>query len=488
MVKISNLSLSFGDKVIFDDLNWIISDSNRIALVGVNGAGKTTLLKSIKGLFDFYHGKIEVNRDSKIGYLPQDMIDIVNMPLIEYFKLKSGYLELINSIKDHEASISKLDHESKEYREISRKYDNAYKNFEVNYGYEFENKIKLTLEGLGFKKTEYEKDTSFFSGGWKMRIILAEIILSNPDLMLLDEPTNHLDTESMEYFEDFLRSYKKTFIAISHDRMFLDKMVDQIAELERGKITLFNGTYSEYLVDKELKIEELKKQQKLQMDKIKKTQVFIDKFRYKATKAVQVQSRIKMLEKIELIEIDSAQKHVNIFFPDCRRSAYEVIKVENVTKHYNSNMVLDNLNLEINRGDKIALVGVNGAGKSTFSRLISRVESPTSGTIKIGSDVSIGFFAQESSKNLNYENTVWEEINSIDSKAKDQEKRDLLGAFLFSNDDIYKKINVISGGEKSRLALCKLLLQEYNLLILDEPTNHLDITTKEIFQDALKLQ
>ncbi|HBH86017.1 MAG TPA: ABC transporter ATP-binding protein [Syntrophaceae bacterium] len=303
--------------------------------------------------------------------------------------------------------------------------------------------------------------------------------------MLLDEPTNHLDTESMEWLESYLKNYHGTLLTIAHDRIFLDKMVNQIVELSNHRLTVFKGNYSYYLAEKDRRLEALKKQMALQRTEIKKTQEFIERFRFKATKAKQVQSRIKMLERFEVIELERKEKQVHLQFPEAPKSGREVVSVRQVSKSYGEVNVFRSVDLTIQRGEKVALVGVNGAGKSTLARILSGTEEPSSGTVTYGLNVSMAFFSQESSQNLNYERTIWHEVNLTGSRSNDQEKRNLLGAFLFSGDDIYKEISVLSGGEKSRLALLKILLQDSNLLILDEPTNHLDLKTKEIFQNAL---
>ena len=318
-----------------------------------------------------------------------------------------------------------------------------------------------------------------------MRILLASILLARPDIMLLDEPTNHLDTESMEWLESYLKEYPGTIIVISHDRFFLDKIATQIAELASRRIHIYKGNYSHYLQEKERRHAALRKEQELQKAQIKKIEEFVERFRYKATKASQVQSRVKMLEKFDAITLEAKTKTVTMKFPEGKKSAKEVVKVIDLSHSYGSLHVLNDFNFTLFRGDKIAFVGVNGSGKSTLSRLLSLTEEPSTGRIQYGNGVNMAFFSQESAQNLSYEKTIWEEVNSVPTKASDQEKRNLLGAFLFSGDDIYKTVSVLSGGEKSRLALLNIMLLDTNFLILDEPTNHLDLKTKDIFQDAL---
>jgi ATP-binding cassette subfamily F protein 3 len=318
-----------------------------------------------------------------------------------------------------------------------------------------------------------------------MRILLTSILLAQPQIMLLDEPTNHLDTESMEWLESYLKNYPGTIIVISHDRFFLDKIATQIAELSSCRIHIYKGNYSYYLNEKERRHAALKKELELQKAQIKKIEEFVDRFRYKATKANQVQSRIKMLKTFEAVTLEPKEKNVTMKFPEGKKSAKEVVKALNLCHNYGNLNVFSGLNFILYRGDKVAFVGVNGSGKSTLSRLLSLTEQPASGEIKYGDNVNTAFYSQESSENLNYKKTIWEEVNTVATKANDQEKRNLLGAFLFSGDDIYKPVSILSGGEKSRLSLLKIMLLDTNFLILDEPTNHLDSKTKDIFQEAL---
>jgi len=486
MIQINHLFLSFGEQVIFNDINWLIPDKSRLALVGNNGEGKTTLLRVMMGITTPDKGTIELPSNQRIGYLPQDLVELDTMPLLDYLEMKSGLKEIENTLRDYELQLSQIDHSTNAYHELLRKYGNLTHRFEIREGYSFTSKIKKTLRGLGFLERDFDKYCTDFSGGWKMRIHLASLLLSQPDILLLDEPTNHLDTESMEWLEDWLKTFEGTFLTISHDRIFLDKMITETVELDRGAITIYPGNYTYFLKEKEIRKEMQIAKKKEQDKKIKDDMSFVERFRYKAKKASQAQSRLRQIEKMEIIEIQEDAKKVHFTFPDCFKSGYETIKVENVSKNYDEQVVLTDITTTIHFGEKIALVGVNGAGKSTFSRLLSKTEAPTSGNLIHGKDVAMGFFAQESAQNLEYKNTIWEEIQNIDTLANDQQKRNLLGAFLFSKDDWYKSISILSGGEKSRLTLCKLLLEKHNLLILDEPTNHLDISTRDMFQEALK--
>ena len=486
MISLENISIGFQEKILFDNLNWRIPRGSRIGLVGDNGTGKTTLFRIIVGFVQPDKGNITLPRNQRIGYLPQDLIELKSdIDLVSYLKEKSGIAKLEYSLKLCEEHLTSLSTESNKYRATLKKYENISSLFEHRGGYTFSVQAHKVLKGLGFREKDFTRQCTEFSGGWKMRIILASILLSSPDIVLLDEPTNHLDTESLEWLEGWLLNFSGTIIVISHDRYFMDKLMTQIAELAHQILTIYQGNFSYYLKEKEKRHGLLQKEAKNQQEKIAKTEVFIERFRYKNTKATQVQSRIKMLEKMQIVKIDKTPKKAAIYFPKCPRSGDKVVSVENLAKKYEEIPVFNGLNFALHRGEKIALVGVNGAGKSTLSRLISKRERPTVGTVHIGHKVNLAFFSQESSENLNYNNSIWEEISAESSSMTTGERRNLLGAFLFSGDAIYKPISIISGGEKSRLALAKILMQESNFLILDEPTNHLDIITKELFQRAL---
>jgi len=486
MISIDNISIIFPEKILFNDLSWEIPQGSRIGLVGNNGTGKTTLLRLIVGQVTPDKGNIALPKRQQIGYLPQDMVELnSNTELIPYLKEKSGIAKLEHALKTCEENLTLLSPESREYQTVLNKYEKISNLWEMRGCYTFSIQAKKVLKGLGFQEKDFTRRCTEFSGGWKMRIILASILLSSPNILLLDEPTNHLDTESLEWLESWLQNFSGTIIAISHDRYFLDKLMTQIAELKHQKLTIYHGNFSYYLKEKIKRQKLLLNEAKNQQEKIAKTESFIERFRYKATKAAQVQSRINMLQKIKTIKIEKSAKKVAIRFPECPRSGNKVVEVENLSKIYDGNKVFSNLDFTLHRGEKVALVGVNGAGKSTLSRLISERERPTAGTVHLGHKVNLAFFSQESSQNLNYHHSIWEEIYNTSSSMTTGERRSLLGAFLFSGDNVYKSINILSGGEKSRLALAKILMQESNFLILDEPTNHLDIATKELFQQAL---
>ena len=482
MIDIKNLSLSFGEHVIFRGLNLQITNTARLGIVGSNGAGKTTLLRVITGDIEADGGVIERSRGLTVGYLPQDLAELEPVPLMQYLKDKAGISVIESKLRGVE---EKLSQSSANHEELLQEHSRLERRFEDSGGFAFEAMAMKVLHGLGFRKGDEAKNCADFSGGWKMRIAMAGLLLSSPDVLLLDEPTNHLDTESMEWLEGWLRTHKGAVVSVSHDTRFLENTAANIADLERGIITLYPCSYDEYIEAKAQSRELLEKAFARQQTEIRRIESFIDRFRYKATKAAQVQSRIKQLEKIERIELAQGSKSVKLTIPEAPPSGREVLRVSGLTKYYDGMKVFEGVNFVIERGERVALVGVNGAGKSTLLRLLSLTEEPTSGTVKLGHNVKFSYYSQESAQNINYANTVWEEARSVSSKLNDVERRNLLGAFLFSGDEIYKPASVLSGGEKARLALYKLMLESTNFLILDEPTNHLDVDTREIVERAL---
>ena len=482
MIDIKNLKLSFSEQIIFRGLNLQITDNSRIGIVGANGAGKTTLLRVIIGEQEFDDGTIERSKGLTLGYLPQDLIELEAVPLIEYLKNRAGISIVETKLRNIEEKLS-LTQENQ--NELLNEHSKLERRFENLGGFSFESMAMKVLHGLGFKQGEEIKNCRDFSGGWKMRIAIAALLLSSPDVLLLDEPTNHLDTESMEWLEGWLRIYKGAVVFVSHDVRFLENIAENIADLEHGIITNYPCTYDEYIETKEQNKLLLEKAYAQQQAKISRIESFVERFRYKATKAAQVQSRIKQLEKIKRIELSSNNKSVKINIPEAPQSGWEVLRADNLSKNYGDLRVFDGISFVINRGERVALVGVNGAGKSTLLRLLSMTENPSNGSVKLGHNVKFAYYSQESAQNIDYTKTIWEEARNVSSKLNDVERRNLLGAFLFSGDDIFKPASVLSGGEKARLALYKLMLEETNFLILDEPTNHLDQNTREIVERAL---
>ena len=485
MINISDISLKFADKVIFEGISLFIRDSERIGIVGDNGTGKTTFLRTLLDEVYLDKGTVEIRTGKTTAYLSQEATELPDITVLEFMRRSSGISEIGNEMKRLEKEISVCDHNSKVYEQLLNSYSDITHDFEIKGGYAFDSEAKRILSGLGFKNDDFSRSCTEFSGGWKIRINLAVVLSKRADILLLDEPTNHLDAESMEWLESYLKDYQGAIITVSHDRRFLDKMVSKILELKRGKFELYSGNYSFYLKEKDRRLEALKKEYEAQQGEIKRIQDFIDRFRSKASKAPQVQSRIKMLEKFDVIELDNESKKIKIKFPETVKSGNEVIRADNLAKSYGELNVFSGVNFTVYRSEKIAVVGKNGAGKSTLFKILAGETELSGGSFSFGLNVSPAYFSQESAENLNTENNIWEEIRACAAAETDQRLRSMLGAFLFSGNDIYKPISVLSGGEKSRLALLKILLSKSNLLILDEPTNHLDAATKNLFQHAL---
>jgi ATP-binding cassette, subfamily F, member 3 len=485
LINISGISLKFADKVIFDDISIFIRDTERIGIVGDNGTGKTTFLRALKNEVYLDKGEIDIRTGKTVAYLSQEATELPEISVIEFMRNSSGISGAEAELKDLEKKISVCDHESREYEQLINLHERASKDFELKGGYSFDPEAKRILAGLGFKNDDFSRSCTEFSGGWKIRINLAVVLSKNADILLLDEPTNHLDSESMEWLESYLKDHQGAILTVSHDRRFLDKMVGKIIELKKGRFEIYSGNYSFYTKEKERRLEALKKEYEAQQGEIKRIQDFIDRFRSKASKAPQVQSRIKMLEKFDVIELENDSKKIRIKFPDTVKSGSEVIRAKDLSKSYGALKVFENVNFTVHRGEKIAVVGKNGAGKSTLFKILAGEVKAEKGTVEFGLNVIPAYFSQESTENLSMERTIWEEITSCGSGETDQRLRSMLGSFLFSGNDAFKPISVLSGGERSRLALLKILLSKSNLLILDEPTNHLDASTKNLFQQAL---
>ena len=487
MVSLEKISLSFGGFDLLKEVSFLINPKDRIGLIGRNGAGKTTMLKIIAGLEQPSSGIISLPKDITIGYLPQQMLHIDSKSVKEETSL--AFEELLNIKKIisqlNNEIVSSENYESPEYLKKIDKLSELNERYSILGGDNYEAELEQILIGLGFERSDFNRLTAEFSGGWRMRIELAKLLLKKPDVFLLDEPTNHLDIESIQWLEDFLKNYKGAVLLVSHDKAFLDAICERTIEISLGKITDQKMNYTNFIKwkegQREIQMSAYRNQQKL----IDNTEKFIERFRYKATKAVQVQSRIKQLEKLDRIEIEEEDNSsLKINFPPAPRSGREVVKCKNVTKRYGSHLVLEDIDLTIESGNKVAFVGRNGEGKTTLARIITQ-ELEHEGTVQLGHNVKIGYFAQNQAQLLNGELTVFETIDEIAVGEIRTKIRDILAAFLFPGEDVDKKVKVLSGGEKSRLAMIRLMLEPVNFLILDEPTNHLDMHSKDILKNAL---
>ncbi|MCM1029306.1 MAG: ABC-F family ATP-binding cassette domain-containing protein [Pseudoflavonifractor sp.] len=488
MVSINNLSVEFSAKALFDNVNYVINRRDKIALVGKNGAGKSTMLKIIAGLQHPTSGSVSVARDMTIGYLPQQMVLADDTTAIEEASKAFAHIDEMERHLDalNEELASRTDYDSPSYQELIEAMTSLTDRLAMEQGSNTRAETEKTLLGLGFSRDDFDRPTSEFSGGWRMRIELAKILLSHPDLLLLDEPTNHLDIESIQWLEQFLISKAKAVVLVSHDRAFIDNVTNRTIEISLGKIYDYSVNYSHYLTLREERLEQQRRAYANQQKQIQDTEDFIERFRYKATKSVQVQSRIKQLAKIERIEVDEVDTtHLNLRFPPAPRSGDYPLILENVGKAYGPHQVFDHAEFTIRRGEKVAFVGKNGEGKSTLVKCIMG-QVPYTGTLKIGHNVKIGYFAQNQAQLLDGELTVFDTIDRVATGDIRTKIRDILGAFMFGGEASDKKVKVLSGGEKTRLAMIRLLLEPVNLLILDEPTNHLDIPSKEVLKQAIR--
>lgn len=488
MISFQNVYLQFGERRLFDNISFQINPKDRIGLVGKNGAGKSTLFKAILDLAKIDSGSIVIPGDTSLGYLPQElMFKDKSTVLEEAMNAFSDWHKLEKEINDLNAQLAdRKDFETEDYLELAELVAEKTERMHMINASTMEAETIKTLTGLGFRQSDLSRETREFSGGWRMRIELAKILLKSPDVFLLDEPTNHLDIESIQWLENFLKQYHGAVMVISHDKTFLDNITKRTLEISLGKIYDYKVPYSKYISLRKERREQLLAAYKNQQKQIDDTTDFIDRFRYKATKAVQVQSRIKQLNKMEIIEIeDEDLGAINVKFPPAPRSGTIVIKATGITKSYGNHIVLNNLDLIVERGEKIAFVGRNGEGKTTLSRIIVG-DLDCSGECRLGHNVNIGYYAQNQDELLNTNLTVLETIDQVAVGEIRNKMRDILGAFLFSGEDVDKKVKVLSGGEKSRLALARLLLKPYNLLVLDEPTNHLDMRSKDVLKHALK--
>jgi len=486
MIQLSSLSKSFGERVLLDAVTWQIDDRERVALCGPNGAGKTTLLKMLAGLEEADGGEVVKPSALTIGYLPQD--GMVHQGRTVFGEASLAFAPLLDMKAEMHALEERMgaaDVSDDEQAAMLDRYAELSDRFRLGEGYTIDLQVATVLTGLGFSRDDYERPADTFSGGWQMRIALAKLLLGRPGLLLLDEPTNHLDLDARNWLESYLREYPHAVILVSHDRFFLDAVVTKIADLNLRTITDYHGNYSDYLVERDARLERLRAAKKEQDDEVARIKMFVDRFRYQATKAAQVQSRIKLLDKVVPIEVPAERKRVHFTFPAAPKSGRMVLELSHVRKAYGPLTVFDNLSLHIERGDRIALVGPNGAGKSTLMRMLSGEEAPDRGERQLGHQVVPEYFAQDEATRLEPRLNVYETLSSGSPMHMVPAIRNILGGFLFSGDDVYKKAGVLSGGERTRLAVARMLLRPSNLLLLDEPTNHLDLDSKDVLLDAL---
>ena len=488
MIAATDISLQFGERVLFKEISFRIGPRDRIGLVGSNGTGKTTLLRILVGQAEADSGTVNKAKYVTVGYLAQEGTTTRGRTL--YGEAESVFGDIIDTqsrLDEVHRKMGELtDHESEEFRELLDLYGELQHKLESSDAFRMKGVIEKVLKGLGFRESDFERDTGEFSGGWQMRIALAKLLLQQPSLLLLDEPTNHLDLESLQWLEEYLQSYEGALIIVSHDRRFLDTMAQTIFELSMGTLSEYAGNFTAYQEQRALRLEQQIAAFENQQAQIKQTQRFIERFRYKATKARQVQSRIKMLERMELVQLEDEEGAIDFEFPPAPPSGKVAMELLNIAKSYDSNVVFEDVSLDIYRGDRLAFVGVNGAGKSTLSRIIAGVEPFESGTRNVGHNVIVSYFAQHQAEELDPGFEVLQTVESVAAGETRRQLRSLLGSFLFHGDDVFKKVRVLSGGEKSRLALAKMLLIPANLLVMDEPTNHLDMRSKGVLQDALE--
>jgi ATP-binding cassette subfamily F protein 3 len=487
MIQLSGLTKAFGERVLLDDVTWQVEEGERIGLAGPNGAGKTTMLRMLAGLDEADSGAVIKPANLTVGYLPQDGLEHAGRTLVDEVSL--AFEGLLNA----RAEIARIEHQladpalpDGEHETLLVRYHDLTEQFRREEGFSIDLRVTQVLEGLGFSRADFEKPTETFSGGWQMRIALAKLLLGRPTLLLLDEPTNHLDLDARNWLESYLTAYPHAVILVSHDRFFLDAVVTRITELSLRTLTDYVGTYSKFLVERDERLEHKRKAKREQDDEIARMRAFIDRFRYQATKAAQVQSRIKMLDKIVPIEVPAERKRVRFTFPSCPKSGRMVVELKDIHKAYGTTVVFNKASLLVERGDRIALVAPNGAGKSTLMRMISGAEAPDTGNRREGHQVVMQYFAQDEASRLEPSRTVYEVMEADSPVMMVPGIRNILGGFLFSGDDIYKRAGVLSGGERTRLAVARMLLRPANTLVLDEPTNHLDLDSKDVLLDALE--
>jgi ATP-binding cassette subfamily F protein 3 len=486
MLQLQDVTKAFGEKTLLEHVTWQVGDRDRVGLCGPNGAGKTTLLKMLAGLDEPDSGLIQKPNALTLGYLPQDGLSHTGRTVVAEASLAlKPLLDLKAEMHDLEARLGDATLNESAHDAVLSRYSEVQDRFRLSDGYQIELKVATVLRGLGFEPDAQQQLTDHLSGGWQMRLALAKLLLAAPDLLLLDEPTNHLDLDARNWLEEYLVAYPHAVILVSHDRYFLDAVVTHIADLTLRKITEYHTNYTRYLEQRDAAIERLREAKRRQDEEIQRVEEFINRFRYQATKAAQVQSRIKMLDKVERLEVPPERKRIHFQFPAAPKSGRMVLELKDARKAYGAKIVLDRISLHIERGDRIALVGHNGAGKSTLMRMLSGEEPPDTGSRAEGHQVVMQYFAQDEATRLEPSLTVYETLSAGSPHTMVPAIRNILGGFLFSGDDVYKKAGVLSGGERTRLAVARMLLRPSNTLLLDEPTNHLDIDSKEVLLDAL---
>src|SRR5881396_2439159 len=486
MIQLSSAGKRYGHKLLFEGVDWLITPKDRIGLVGANGTGKSTLLKILGKLETLDYGSISIAKGISAGYLPQDGLTLSGRTVFaECMSVFSKLRAMEEEMEQLTASMSELDHASAEYAQVADRYQRVEHEFQARDGYAIEAQVGSVLTGLGFRKDDWDRQTDEFSGGWQMRIALAKLLLQKPNLLLLDEPTNHLDLEARNWLEEYLTEYPYAFVLISHDRYFLDVTVSKIVEIWNKRIHFYSGNYDKYEEQKTQRREQLEAAYRNQGERIEQLEVFINRFRYQATKAKQVQSRIKELEKMDRIELPEEEKTIHFSFPQPKASGRIVAEFAGVAKSYGEKEVFRDVSFMIERGDRIALVGVNGAGKSTLIKLLAGKEPPSAGAYRLGHNVQADYFAQDQYKELDQDARIFDDLAELSPRSTQTELRSLLGCFLFSADEVFKRIGVLSGGERNRYALLRMLLHPANFLLLDEPTNHLDMRAKDVLLEAL---
>ena len=486
MIQLNAAGKRYGHKLLFEAADLLITPRDRVGLVGANGTGKSTLLKILAGVETLDYGNVSVAKGISAGYLPQDGLTLSGKTV--FAECMSVFSRLSNMEKELEqltASMAELDSGSAEYGQVADRYHRIEHEFQTHDGYAIEAQVGTVLAGLGFRTEDWHRLTDEFSGGWQMRIALAKLLLQKPNLLLLDEPTNHLDLESRNWLEEYLANYPYAFVLISHDRYFLDVTIGRIVEIWNKKIWVYSGNYEKYLSQKQQRQEQIEAAYRNQRERIEQLEIFINRFRYQATKARQVQSRIKELEKMERIELPEEEKTIHFSFPQPKPSGRLVAEFSGVAKAYGQKKVFSDVRFTIERGDRIALVGVNGAGKSTLIKLLAGTEPLTEGKYSLGHNVQSDYFAQDQYKELDQDARMIDDIGRVSPSSRETDLRNLLGCFLFSGEEVFKRIGVLSGGERNRYALLRMLLHPANFLLLDEPTNHLDIRAKDILLHAL---